>query len=90
MTPAESEIMMDTLGTREDPPDFKAETRHAMAVEVGEHKPTAEPEETVYELCKDATAAGEERVPRNRGRGRGFPKPMVPSARDEDGAVCEH
>ena len=45
----------------------------------------------MYGSCEDAEAAGEQRVQGSRGRGRGFPKAMVPSARDGDGdgVVCE-
>ena len=91
MTPVESEIVMDMLGTCENPPDFEVETRDVMEVNVGEHKPTAEPEGTVYGNCEDAVAAGEVRVKGSRGGGQGFPGAMVPSARDGDGdgIVCE-
>ena len=43
MTPVESEIVMDMLGTCEDPPAFEVETRDIMRVKVGVDKPTAEP-----------------------------------------------
>lgn len=91
MTPVESEIVMDMLGTCDDPPDFEVETRDVMGVKVGVDKPTAEPEETVYGSCEEAAAAGEERVQGSQGGGRGFPNGMVPSARDGDGdgIVCE-
>ena len=91
MTPVESEIVMDMLGTCEDPPDFEVETRDVMGVKVGVHKPTAEPEGTVYGSCEEAAAAGEERVQGSSGSGRGFPEAMVASAwdRDGDGVVCE-
>ena len=62
MTPVESDIVMDMLGTCEDPPDYEVETRDVMEVKVGEHKPTAEPEGEVYGSCEEAAAAGEERV----------------------------
>lgn len=90
MTPVESEIVMDMLGTCEDPPDFEVETRDVVEVKVGVHKPTAEPVQ-VYGSCEEAAAAGEERVQGSRGGGRGFPEAMVPSARDGDGdgVVCE-
>ena len=54
--------------------------------------PTASPQEGVtYASCGDAAAAGEERRQGSNGPGRGFPKAMVPSARDGDGdgVVCE-
>ena len=44
-----------------------------------------------YASCDEARAAGESRVQGSKGTGRGFPKSMVPSARDGDGdgVVCE-
>ena len=54
--------------------------------------PTASPSEGVtYASCEEAEAAGELRAQGSNGPGRGFPKPMVPSARDGDGdgVVCE-
>ena len=44
-----------------------------------------------YASCDAAQAAGETRVQGSQGNGRGFPKSMVPSARDgdSDGVVCE-
>ena len=44
-----------------------------------------------YASCDAAEEAGEERVQGGNGPGRGFPKAMVPSARDGDGdgVVCE-
>ena len=91
MTPVESAIVMDMLGTCEDPVRFEVETRDAMEVRTGENMPTAEPEETVYGSCEEAAAAGEQRVQGSRGGGLGFPKAMVPSAwdGDGDGIVCE-
>ena len=45
----------------------------------------------LYESCEEAEAAGEERIAGGKGPGRGFPRDMVPSARDgdNDGVVCE-
>ena len=70
---------------------IEVETQGVMKVKVREHKPTAEPEGTVYGSCEEAAAAGEERVQGNQGNGRGFPEAMVPSTRhgDGDGIVCE-
>ena len=44
-----------------------------------------------YGSCDEAEAAGETLVRGSQGSGRGFPKAMVPSARDRDGdgVVCE-
>ena len=92
MTPVESAIVMDMLGTCENPPKFEVEIRETMEVRVGVHKPTAEPDGTVYASCDEAAAAGEPRVQGSQGGGRGFPEAMVPSARDGDGdgLVCEN
>ena len=90
MTPRESEIVMDMLYTCEEPPEVEVLT--GMIVVTGVDKPTPEPEEPVYESCEEAEAAGEELVKGSQGGGRGFPKAMVPSARDGDGdgVVCEN
>ena len=52
--------------------------------------PTISPT-TTYTSCDAAEAAGETHVRGSKGPGRGFPKWMVPSARDGDGdgVVCE-
>ena len=44
-----------------------------------------------YNSCDAAQAAGATRIQGSKGNGRGFPKWMVPSARDGDGdgVVCE-
>ena len=53
-------------------------------------RPTPTPA-TTYSSCDAAQAAGETRLQGSKGNGRGFPKRMVPSARDGDGdgVVCE-
>ena len=91
MTPVESEIVMDMLGTCEDPPKFEVETLDYLGAAIGEDQPTVEPERTEYESCEEAAAAGEDRVQGSQGGGRGFQEDMVPSARDGDGdgVVCE-
>ena len=91
MAPVESAIVMDMLGTCENPPKFEVETLDHLGTVTGEDKPTADPEETVYGSCEEAAAAGEERIQGSRGGGKGFPAAMVPSARDGDGdgVVCE-
>ena len=57
------------------------------------HKPesTRELQNSVYGSCEEAESAGEQRVRGSQGGGRGFPKGMVPGARDGDGdgVVCE-
>ena len=93
MTPVESAIVMDMLGTCENPPYIEVEIREAMEARVGVQKPetTKEQDGSAYRSCQAAGAAGEERVQGSQGSGRGFPKAMVPSARDGDGdgIVCE-
>lgn len=64
----------------------------SVTLETTEDDSTPEtPETTVYESCAAAEEAGEERIQGSKGSGRGFPKAMVPSARDGDGdgVVCE-
>ena len=53
--------------------------------------PTPTPQARTYANCDAAQAAGERRVRGSKGGGRGFPKWMVPGARDGDGdgVVCE-
>ena len=91
MTSVESEIVMDMLGTCEDPPAVEVETLDFMGSVSGADKPAPEPERTVYGSCEEAADAGEPRVLGSRGGGKGFPKEMVQSARDGDGdgVVCE-
>ena len=54
-------------------------------------EPTPTPQTRTYHSCDAAQAAGEPRIQGSKGGGRGFPKWMVPSARDGDGdgVVCE-
>ena len=87
MTKVEAEIVMDMLGICSDPPDVEVETFDYLEVRTGEHKPTPELQNSVYGSCEEAETAGEQRVQGSRGGGRGFPKAMVPSARDGDGTV---
>ena len=97
MTKVESDIVMDMLGTCENPPDVEVEELDYLGTATGEHKPTPgvepteDPESSVYGSCEEAESAGEQRIQGSQGGGRGFPKAMVPSARDGDGdgIVCE-
>ena len=91
MTQVESEIVMDMLGTCEDPPEFEVDTLDHLGIVTGEDKQTAEPENPMYGSCEEAEDAGETLVQGSRGGGEGFPAEMVPSARDGDGdgVVCE-
>ena len=91
MTKVESEIVMDMLGTCENPPDV--DVRETLESRVGEHKPepAEELQNLVYGSCQEAEFAGESRFQGSQGGGLGYPKAMVPSARDGDGdgVVCE-
>ena len=91
MTPVESAIVMDMLGTCENPPVVKLEATGNGMVVPGVDKPTAEPEPPVYRSCEEAEFAGESRFQGSQGGGLGYPTAMVPSARDGDGdgVVCE-
>ena len=70
------------------------ETPVRVVTESVEEMPLPTPEQyqgPVYGSCDEAEAAGEQRVQGSQGSGRGFPKAMVPSARDGDGdgIICE-
>ena len=90
MTEPEAGAVVEMLNTCEDPPVV---VLTALETATGVHKPepTDEPESSVYGSCEEAAAAGEQRVQGSQGGGEGFPKAMVPSARDGDGdgVVCE-
>ena len=106
MTQRETEAVIEMLDTCEEPVEVKAERAEGTAgtdtsgqAAAGEATATPtlvselEPEENtpVYGSCEEAVEAGESRVQGSVGGGRGFPKEMVPSARDGDGdsVVCE-
>ena len=92
MTPVEAAIVMDMLGTCENPPEYEVETLDYLGAVTGEDKPTEEPGNPVYGSCEEAAEAGEQRMQGSQGGGRGFPEDTVPSARDGDGdgVVCEN
>ena len=105
MTQKETEAVIVMLDTCEEPVEVTAERAEGVAGAdtsgraAGEATPTPtlvpelEPQEniSVYGSCEEAVEAGESRVQGSSGGGRGFPKEMVPSARDGDGdgVVCE-
>ena len=83
--------MLDTCAT---PPELQISDGGTPIVPRptnGPHYPTPTPTVRTYSSCDAAQAAGEIRVQGSNGGGRGFPKWMVPSARDGDGdgVVCE-
>ena len=79
--------------TMTDPPEVVMEGWEALGTATGEHKPepAEEPESSVYVSCEEAEFAGEHRFQGSQGGGLGYPKAMVPSARDGDGdgVICE-
>ena len=87
MSQGEAEAVITMLDTCEEPVEVEAERAEGVPT------PQPEPEEDtgIYGSCEEAEAAGESRVQGSAGGGRGFPKEMVPSARDGDGnsVVCE-
>ena len=89
MTDAEAEAVVEMLGTCENPPDV--DVREALESRAGEHKPTPELQNQVYGSCQETEFAGESRFQGSHSGGLGYPKAMVPSARDGDGdgVVCE-
>ena len=91
MTEPEAEAVMEMLRTCENPPDV--DVREALENRAGEHKPepAEELQNLVYGSCQEAEFAGESRFQGSQGGGLGYPKAMVPSARDGDGdgVVCE-
>ena len=107
MTQRETEAVIDMLDTceeagrsrgRESSEDIAGtETSGQTTAEEATATPTLAPESepnvstSVYGSCEEAAEAGESRVQGSVGGGRGFPKEMVPSARDGDGdgVVCE-
>ena len=90
----ELDALSGMLDTCANPPDLRASER-GIPINPrptnGPHYPTPTPMASTYSSCDAAEAAGETRVQGNEGSGRGFPKRMVPSARDGDGdgMVCE-
>ena len=73
MTKVESEIVMDMLGTCENPPEV--DVREALESATGEHKPEAaeEPQNSVYGLSRGGVRGGVQ-VPGEPGWRLGFPQ----------------
>ena len=93
MTEPEADAVVEIFQKCENPPEVEVEVLDYLGTRVGEHKPepTGDPQNSVYQSCEEAEAAGEQRVQGSKGGGRGFPNETVPSARDwdGDGIVCE-
>ncbi len=94
VTLREADALTGMLDTCANPPKLQLSDRGTPIdprPTNGPHNPTPTPTARTYSSCDAAQAAGESRVQGSRGGGSGFPKSMVPSARDGDGdgVVCE-
>ena len=91
VTQPEYDALVEMVNTCDSP--TKVLTRHGQdRPAINAPEPPIETPDTVRcSSCDAAQAAGETRVHGSKGSGRGFPQPMVPSARDGDGdgVVCE-
>ena len=89
-TPAETSALQELLATCDSPTELAPSTVEPAAVPTGP-KPTAPGQGAVFSSCDEAEDAGEMRVQGPIGTGKGFPRSMVPGARDGDGdgIVCE-
>ena len=93
VTLREIDALTGMLDTCANPPDLQllqGGTPILPRPTNGPHYPTSTPTARTYSSCDAAQAAGEPRAQGSKGSGRGFPKWMVPSARDGDGdgVVC--
>ncbi len=95
VTQAEHDALTEMLNTCANRPQLTVDHQsRAMPTAIPTRTP-ARPNPTatvtIYISCDAAQAAGQTRVQGSKGSGRGFPKWMVPSARDGDGdgVVCE-
>ena len=89
MTELEADAVVEMLGTSENPPGVEVRKYLGTATEGLRLEPTEDLQYAMYGSCEEAAEAGEERVQRSQVGGQGFPKAMVPRARDGDGVVCE-
>ena len=93
VTAQEHRALVDMINTCANPPQVMVsrQTQAAPTPAPTRHVVQPTPQIRTYGSCDAAQAAGERRVQGSKGDGRGFPKSMVPSARDGDGdgVVCE-
>ena len=95
VTRREHDSLVQMLNTCETRPTLLADEQSPGGLPPGAMdtpiQPTGTPTVSSYISCDAAQAAGETRVLGSKGGGQGFPKWMVPSARDGDGdgVVCE-
>ena len=87
-TPTEASALQDMLETCENPTQLAPSMADPVAVPATPEPPMSG---GMYSSCNEAEEAGEKRVQGATGTGKGFPRSMVPSARDGDGdgVVCE-
>ena len=92
-TQAEHDALVQMLNTCANRPELMVspKTQSAPTPEPTRRAEQPIPAVRTYCSCDAASAAGERRIQGSEGDGRGFPKAMVPSARDGDGdgVVCE-
>ena len=90
-TQHEYDALVEMVNTCDAPPTVVTSQGQARPAIIPPERPIETPETVRYNSCDAAQAAGEPRVHGSKGSGRGFPQPMVPSARDGDGdgVVCE-
>ena len=95
VTQAEHEALVEMLDTCANPPQLTAsQSQQVNPTSAPTRRPaqpsaTPTPQARTYANCDAAQAAGERRAQGSKGGGRGFPKRIVPSARDGDGVVGE-
>ena len=97
VTQREHDALVEMLNTCANSPQLTvSHQRQVSPTPVPTSRPaqptaTPTPQMRTYANCDAAQAAGERRVQGSKGGGRGFPKWMVPSARDGDGdgVLCE-
>ena len=97
VTQAEHGALQEMLDTCTSPPQLAvSQSQQVNPTPVPTERPaqpsaSPTPQTRTYANCDAAQAAGERRIQGSKGGGRGFPRWMVPSARDGDGdgVVCE-
>ena len=93
VTTQEHRALVEMLNTCANPPQISAshQTQAGPTPAPTRQSVQPTPETRTYTSCDAAQAAGERRIQGSKSTGRGFPKWMVPSARDGDGdgVVCE-
>ena len=93
VTASEHSALVEMLDTCVSPPQLTVshQTQSGPTPAPTRNAAQPTPQTRTYANCDAAEAAGERRIQGSKGGGKGFPKWMVPSARDGDGdgVVCE-